>query len=69
MSHLDNLYFGAAFDTAAAVMSEEALAEREHTRTGFADGLANGDTAIDMDGHANGANGVASKGPSKKQVV
>ena len=50
-------------------MSEEALAEREHTRTGFADGLANGDTAIDMDGHANGANGVASKGPSKKQVV
>ncbi len=45
--------FGAAFDTAAAVMSEEALAEREHTRTGFADVLANGDVVVTVDGQSN----------------
>lgn len=47
-------------------MSEEALAEREHTRSGYA-GLEDGDTAIDMDGRANGANGP-SKAASKAKV-
>ena len=47
-------------------MSEEALAEREHTRSGYA-GLEDGDTAIEMDGHANGSN-APSKAPSKAKV-
>lgn len=41
-------------------MSEEALAEREHTRTGRIDGFVDGDVAVEMDGHANG-NGLPSK--------
>lgn len=47
-------------------MSEEALAEREDTRMGNASGFANGDVAVDMDGHANGANGM--NGISHKKV-
>ena len=60
--------FTAAFDTSAAVMSEEALAEREYIRTGQGEGFDS--VAVDVDGEANGANGTnGTSAASSKKVA